>query len=78
MIKEFKCSNCDKYLATVTGTDCGYLKKIRFSCPFCFDQSYQQEITGHYSILPADGVSILDLADNDEPDTLVLVYLTEE
>lgn len=72
-----KCSNCDKELAEVNSKECGYRKKIVFTCPFCFDRSFQKEIDGQYSIFVPDGVEILDLDDEDADNGLVMVYLTE-
>lgn len=72
-----KCSNCDMELAEINSRECGYSKKIVFTCPYCFDRSFQKEIDGQYSIFVPDGVEILDLEDEDIEDGLVTVYLTE-
>lgn len=81
MILEFKCSNCDKHLSDVFfEEEQNFFKKMAITCPYCFDRSFQQEVGARYSIMLErdSGVSILDVADNDLPNSLVIVYLTEE
>ncbi len=72
-----KCSNCDKELAEITSTPCGYYKNIVVTCPFCFDRSFQVKIDGHYNVFVPDGVEIMDLEDDDTEDGKAIVYLME-
>jgi len=77
-IDTIKCSNCKRELMFFTQQK--YNKALKYSvkvkCCSCEDYSFIYEIFGQLSLLPCDGVQVIDLQQNDSSNTVI--FITKE